>query len=504
MKARATTVRCFSSKSILRFFAAAVLALVALSAAAHGFGQRFDLPLPLWLWVGGAAATLVLSFVAVAVFARPHSFHAAPPSVDLLKSTPNRRWAHRLAWLLRGFSVLLFLLCLATGFFGSDNAYANLVVTMFWVVWWVGLAFFCALVGDLWEVVDPLRSIYLATAAQLRRALGLKRNSLVLPYPARLGVWPAVLLFFAFAWVELIWAGKDVPHLLAAAMLGYAVITWLGMGLFGVQAWRAHGDAFALAFSVLGRFAPLEVQSSAPGRAARLRLRPYAAGLLSEERVPASMVVFVLLMLSTVTFDGFHQTPLMETLETGALTARPVAEALYRLSEWGLGETAVLRSAVLLAFPLAFVAVYRATVALMLRLGTRGGPRLPAQHTHTMVFTLVPIAVAYHLSHYFSLLLTAGQFVVPLASDPFGWGWDLFGSRGYRVELGIVSPYVYWYGSVALIVAGHVLSVLVAHVEARRRFADHHAALRSQLPMLVLMIAYTSLSLWIMAQPIVG
>ena len=35
---------------------------------------------------------------------------------------------------------------------------------------------------------------------------------------------------------------------------------------------------------------------------------------------------------------------------------------------------------------------------------------------------LVPIAVAYHLAHYVSLLLTTGQFIIPLASDPFGWG----------------------------------------------------------------------------------
>jgi len=103
-----------------------------------------------------------------------------------------------------------------------------------------------------------------------------------------------------------------------------------------------------------------------------------------------------------------------------------------------------------------------------------------------------------------SLLLTTGQFIIPLLSDPFGWGWNLFGTRGRPVDLGIVSPAVYWYGSVALIVIGHVLAVIVAHVEATRRFASHRAAMLSQLPMLVLMVAYTSLSLWIMAQPIVG
>jgi hypothetical protein len=123
---------------------------------------------------------------------------------------------------------------------------------------------------------------------------------------------------------------------------------------------------------------------------------------------------------------------------------------------------------------------------------------------YAFVLSLVPIAVAYHLAHYFSLLLTAGQFVIPLASDPFGFGWNLFGTAGYKVDLGILSPYVLWYSAVVLIVAGHAIAVFVAHLEAWRLFGNQRDALASQVPLLVLMVAYTMLSLWILAQPIVG
>ena len=141
----------------------------------------------------------------------------------------------------------------------------------------------------------------------------------------------------------------------------------------------------------------------------------------------------------------------------------------------------------------------------MVRLTRRWRPGLGVRETAcAFVLTLVPIAVAYHLSHYFSLLLTAGQFVIPLASDPFGFGWNLFGTAGYKVDLGVVSPYVFWYGAVALIVVGHVIAVVLAHRVALREFGERRAALVSQLPMLALMIAYTMLSLWIMAQPIVA
>jgi hypothetical protein len=358
----------------------------------------------------------------------------------------------------------------------------------------------------LWEVVDPLRTLYRAAVRVCMRVgvLGVRRESLGWVYPRWLGAWPAVVLFFGFAWVELIWQDKDVPRALAGVLLAYAVLCWTGMLLFGVETWRNRADAFALAFRVLGRFAPLELRSSNPAEPARLRLRPYAAGLLANEPVPGPVMVFVLLMLATVTFDGFHQTPLMERLETAAQTSRPIAEALFALSASGLGETQLLHTALLLLFPLGFVLIFRGVSWLMLRLA---GPIVggdPNANANAMVWSLVPIAAAYHLSHYLTLLLTTGQFGIALASDPFGWGWDLFGTRGHAVDLGIVSPAVYWYGAVALIVVGHVLAVIVAHIEARRRFASHRAALLSQLPMVALMVAYTSLSLWIMAQPIVG
>src|SRR5690606_14025440 len=122
------------------------------SAHAHGFGQRFDLPLPLWLWLTGAGATLVLTFAALALFARRRDFGAAfLCSIDLLRFAPLRRMAHPLAVVLRTICCTLFVLTLAAGFFGNPDAYANLIVTMVWVLWWVGMAFFCALVGDLWE-----------------------------------------------------------------------------------------------------------------------------------------------------------------------------------------------------------------------------------------------------------------------------------------------------------------------------------------------------------------
>jgi hypothetical protein len=203
-----------------------------------------------------------------------------------------------------------------------------------------------------------------------------------------------------------------------------------------------------------------------------------------------------------VTCDGFFETPLMRSLETAVLGSPPLASALFTASEWGLDESQLIASATLAAFPAIFVAAFWLTAWAMVRLSSK---QLPITEVAcAFVLTLVPIAVAYHLAHYFSLLVTAGQFMIPLASDPFGFGWNLFGTAGYKVDLGAVSPYVFWYGAVILIVTGHVIAVVLAHVAAVRLFASARAAAASQIPMVALMVAYTMLSLWILAQPVVG
>jgi hypothetical protein len=116
--------------------------------------------------------------------------------------------------------------------------------------------------------------------------------------------------------------------------------------------------------------------------------------------------------------------------------------------------------------------------------------------------TLMPIAIGYHLAHYLSYLFTAGQFIIPIASDPFGWGWNLFGTKLYLLQLGIIDARAAWYGALIFIVGGHVIAVWLAHIEAERHFENHRQALASQWPMLILMLGYTAISLWILAQPI--
>ena len=155
----------------------------------------------------------------------------------------------------------------------------------------------------------------------------------------------------------------------------------------------------------------------------------------------------------------------------------------------------------LLAFPLLFAALYRGVAGLMRRAAGPSGPEAGALLA-AFVFSLVPIALAYHFAHYLGFLLIQGQLIIPLASDPLGYGWNLFGGAGYRVNLAVTNARFIWFFALTTIVAGHIIAVYLAHWRAGEIYRTRAAALKSQLPMLALMVFYTIVSLWIVSRPI--
>jgi len=485
-----------------RAVAALASLLISGPARAHGFGQRYDLPIPLSLYLAGAALTVVLSCLVLALWVRAGPTSDRAWNIDLLRWPLGRALASRpTIAVLRLLVAALFSLVIVAGLCGAQSPFRNIAPVMIWAVWWVGMSYVSALVGDVWAIVNPLDTIF-RSAATLRskwrsgKPLGPRWH-----FPQRVGVWPAVALFLAFLWMEMAWEGSDHPASLAAAMLGYSILTWIGMYLFGRAEWLAHGEVFARVFGILARFAPLEIQL-VEGRIAALKLRPYAIGLLAREPVAASEIALVLLMLAAVSLDGFMETP------AWAAMADVVVSRVGDGTPEGEARVA-MRSLGLLAAPLLFFAVY----ALFCRLiAWFGAPRRPqrdrargsaARIMGLFVLTLVPIAIAYQVAHYLSFLAMAGQYLIPLASDPLGLGWNLFGTKNYFIRIGLIDARVVWYVSVGAIVVGHVAALILGHLLSLREFDDRRAAIRSQWPMLVLMVGYTMLSLWIIAQPIV-
>ena len=488
---------------------------VASPVWAHGFGDRYDLPVPLSIWVAGAAIAVVLSFVVIGLFVRSPTIAGQYPRINLLRWSVARVLVDPRLWLVgRIMSVGLLALVIATGVFGSQNPTRNLAPTVVWVIWWVGFAYLSALLGNVWMIVNPWSALFDGVGRLIDG-----RIDWGVAYPRALGVWPAVVLFGAFAWTELVFNGRAVPAQLALLIIGYSLVTWAGMAVFGRSVWLYRADPFSVVFGLLARFAPLELRVStrtwcrlcdgfcegvgsgcvncvecfvkAPEAERELNLRPPASGLLEADHVPPSMVVFVLLLLATVTFDGFMATPTWSALES----------ALYAVVPGGPDLKITLTLTVgLLGFAAMFVLVYHIFAGGIALAANHNSPSLMAS---AFVLSLVPISLAYHLAHYFTYLLIQGQLAIPLASDPFGYGWNLLGTSTFRPDVGLVNARVAWYTAVVAIVAGHIVAVYIAHVVALQEFRERRAVVRSQLVMLVLMVGYTTASLWIIAQPIV-
>ena len=141
----------------------------------------------------------------------------------------------------------------------------------------------------------------------------------------------------------------------------------------------------------------------------------------------------------------------------------------------------------LVAF-LAACAIARATVSA------------PRSLAPDFVLSLVPIALVYAIAHYFSLFVIQGQYIVPLLSDPFGKGWDLFGTADFRPNIASSAPNTIWYVQAVALVLGHVAGLAVAHDRAVTIFRDRQDALRSQYAMLALMVLYTVGGLWLLSR----
>jgi len=476
---------------IAKTFVVAASLIAPNVAWAHGFGRLYNLPVPLWLYLYGAAAALALSFVVAALLVTRRTQPRAHHYIDV----SHAKWLQtlkrlRVLSLFQLLSVFLLGLCIATGIWGNRNPYINFNMTFFWVIFVLGYTYITAVLGNTYSLLNPWQVM----AQWLNRLRG-RFTQGVISYPSWLNYWPAVGFYMAFIWVELF--AHNTPRSLAELLIAYTVINLSAVALFGAKAWFRYGEFFSVFFRLIAKMSPFDI---APGR---LRLRAPLVGLLDSKPERMALVVFVLFMLSATAFDGLRETRWWVSIFwadrfnilTPLLGSSPIYH-FHTLRPYYLWY----ESAWLLLSPFLYLLVYVAFMAM-----TKWVARSSLTVTELSLrfaYTLLPIAVVYNITHYYTLIFTQGVKIISMLSDPFGWGWNLFGTAGlWRAPI-LPDMGVVWHTQVGLIVLGHVLSVYLAHVEALRSFGSRSQATLSQLPMLVLMMLFTASGLWILGQPI--
>jgi hypothetical protein len=448
---------------------AAAFALAPAAADAHGLVQRANLPIPEWLFGWAAAVVLIVSFAGLAVLwptpkLQDAGWRPLPGGIGrALGSRPVEA-------LCAALGVGLLVVVILAGYLGRDSALDNFAPTFILIDFWVGLVFASVFLGDVFRAFSPWRAIRLPGVRE---------------YPERWGRYPAAIALLAFTWVELVSGWGESPGDLTTAAVVYTVYTIAMQAVFGTETWTRNGEAFAVYFNLFSRLSVWETRDRIVG------LRPPLAGLPRLDTPPGT-VLFVVVMIGTVTFDGFSQGQIWKDVSVD------LADALDGI--FGLDAAAKLVATLGLLLAVAVIGgFYRLGID-----GARsvGGDLEAPQLRSAFIHTLVPIAMVYVVAHYLTFLLFEGQATFYLASDPFGEGWDIFGTADRAIDYTYLSQNATWYVQVAVVVIGHVAALTLAHDRALALYRETRLAVRSQYWMLAVMVGFTSLALWLLAQAV--
>ncbi|MGQ0626187.1 MAG: hypothetical protein ACT4PP_16265 [Sporichthyaceae bacterium] len=434
-------------------------------ALAHGLAGGREVPISLTLAMAGAGLAVLLSFVIMAALWRTSVLRGAaagrplPSVVARFADAPGTRWT------LKALGLAMTGLFVAAAAYGPPDTLVNPSAGIVYIFFWVGLIPASLLFGPVWRLLNPLRTLHqlIAVIAGQPADRGLRA------LPERVGYWPAALGLLAFTWLELVAPAGEEPRVLLQFFGFYAIAHLIAASIYGA-AWFERADAFEAYSNLTAKLSPLGRRDDGA-----LVLRNPFDGLDSVRPAPG-LVALVCVWLGSTAYDGFTRSGAWRTIVTEGLEAGVVP----------YDADGIKTIAFVLIIALA-AGLYIGATASAARFGGGRAARMPGQFAHS----LVPIAIGYTLAHYFSLALFAGQRTLALASDPLDKGANLFGTANYQPDYAALSDGQIAVIQVAAVITGHVLGAVAAHDRAARLFS-HKAALTGQLPLLALMLAYTT------------
>ncbi len=414
------------------------------------------------------------------------------------------RWRPLLRWpgkpwpVVSLISTLVWAGLVLIGLFGDSDPLTNLLPLVVWTLFWVVLTLLHALFGNWWSWLNPWSGC-LWLLSRTGSELGSKP---VLVLPPQLGYLPAIVVFIAFAWFELVSLAPEDPVNLATVVTAYWCFTLCALVLFGERDWLHRGEAFSVFFRFISQLSPVSVESNNTGDTgarAALGISWPGARLIRQSSIHWSGGLFILVTLATVSFDGLNKT--FWWLHLNGIN--PLAFA-GRSSVLSINSVGLLLACTVLVF-LYWIAVTLGWSQRQSATSHDADSITLATALGSFALAIMPISLAYHAAHFLTQLLVNGQYLVKNLSDPLGRGQNLFGTADLQVTTSFLSNHhaveVLWKLQVLLIVLGHIASVVIAHGVALRLYRSHRAAVRSQWPLGALMVAYTLFGLWLLSTP---
>ena len=489
--------------------------------------------IPNWLAASSVAAILLFShiFINTKMAASAKSYW----TFNLFGKFPSLLKLAKKSWfplLLQSTAILLFAFIIFAGFFGSQRI--NIVPIMVWTLWWILIIFLAAGFATTFCAICPwegLSSIISSLSLRSRK----KKIGFELKWPKKLrNIYPALGLFVFLTWLEL---GIDdmtkSPSMSAIMGLVFLAIAVLMATLFEKRVFCRYVCMVGRITGLYALFSPLELRGkdmdvcnscttkdcirgnekatgcptmqfpggmsennyctlctecdrACPHDNMALNVRSVAADLIHKSRFKIDEAFFAVVLLALTSFHGVTMTPAWNIM----------IDMTRGMTGFSQAPIFSLLMAIMILIPVGlfwFSAWCTKKLTSNHQMSTR-------DFFKAFAYPLIPVALFYHLAHNGMHFFMEAQNIIPLLSDPLGWGWDLFGTAG-KEYMPLLSLNSIWYLQVVLIVIGHIFGVIVADRIAKVLFKDRKNFIRSLIPQLIVMVLYSSFSIWLIAQP---
>ena len=403
----------------------------------HGIINVGDLPMPFNMVLNAAVLTVVVTFVFLKVSWK-ESILTSEERLFSTKQTPSGK--------LLGLLVLVLLT--VPGLVNNEVAKVSVTPLILWVFLWIGVPVLGLLFGDLYAKFNPLSIIV--------NREGDSKN-----------VYVASFLFICLTWFELVWTKPGNPRHIGIVFLLLIVVVSL------VQKFYKKTIIEVDPLLVLHHlYSKMRVTHKAPVFKSLLNNLSNLAQL-------KGMEYFILLMIGTVTYDGLRETTFW-----------------FNLFGTRSYETSFSTMA-FLSMNLIVIIFYRFACYFAIRVSGENYNlnEISLKFGHTML----PIAFAYHVTHYLGLLLFESQTLLYRLNDPLGFGWNLFNVQETTVDY-FLEPIVLWTVMVIVTLAGHMLSVVLAHDLSVKIFG-HQKSDKTQYIFLFITVALTLQALFVLSVP---
>ena len=451
-------------------------------AFAHAGQRGHVMLLPTDLYIAGGAAVVALTFIFMIVVT------AKSDIGKNIKLNPPETQINSVSS-LSFLSLAAIFILIWIGFKGNSDPLQNLLPLTTWIVWWIGLTMATALFGNFWDFISPWPALGKLISFVPRIHLNSKSGRLI---PDKLAYWPAVIFFFIFAWLELVHPSPMDPVTLARIIIIYLIITASGILIFGSKQWLSKCEPFTVFFRMVAWLSPINLIPTKERKntsSSIIKIRIPCSGLLRSELLHISGTAFVLLVLSTVSFDGLSRTFWWISINGINPLEFPGKTFMILTNTLGLFSTFLV-----------FSAAYYFTHIISRLLNPNSKP------SGSFIFSLIPIAFGYHFAHYLPAFLVDIQYAIIALSDPLDLSWNLFGTSEWIVSASFLSDFesvvTIWFLQISAIVLAHVAAVIVAYLLHLHDSQNGQNSILVQIPVTMLMIGYTVFGLWLLSTPV--